>query len=106
MGNNYEPKDLLDWGWTLRELQIGGGFENPDFTRPEFDGIIEEFVLPKGQKGVSAKDGNWFYVEYYGSDAEYQVLLALLKEKDMMKSPHEVKAEFFAEAIRKALENG
>jgi hypothetical protein len=51
-------------------------FVGEGFARPEFDGLVEN--VADNKPGISAKNGNWFYVEYYGDDDRYNKLSEML----------------------------
>ena len=73
----------------LELLDIG------DFAKENFESIVDEFSTSK----KSMKDGNWFYVEYYGKDKLFGELKALLQ----MRTEHEIDALFFAALIKRAM---
>lgn len=64
-----------------------------DYTRPNFDSIIETFDAPQGDRGKSEKDGNWLYVEFYGQDETFNAIMERIKP--YMKSLHQIDSEFF-----------
>jgi len=103
LANTFEIPDLLSWGFEERELHITGEF-NTEFTRPTFETVIESFVKPEGDRGKSEKNENWFYIEFYESDEEYNLLHSMLEP--FLLSQHQVKPEFFYNLIKEAYENG
>jgi hypothetical protein len=50
------------------------------YSRPDFDSIIEKFDEAEGKTGLSKKNGNWFYVEFYGQDELFNELKEILKD--------------------------
>jgi hypothetical protein len=95
-----------DWDWDLlannweQDLLLELGLDYPSFMgtdvpRPDFNdtGADKE---PK----VNAKDGNWFYIEFYGQDETFGELLAALEGVDAMQSQHQLRTAVFAEAMQ------
>ena len=98
----------------LREVQTGDSYlqamlasvvndthlyESP--KRPEFGNLLEEFKEEKNAE----KDGNWFYVEYYGQDEDFQALAELLAPYMTPKSKHQIGSNAFTQFIYKALKD-
>ena len=78
----------------------GEGFERGG---KELTGVVDK--LKEADKGVSIKDENWFYVEFFG-DKRYKELLELFKSKGLMmkkQAKHELDYNKFYEVIKKAL---
>jgi hypothetical protein len=95
-----------DWDWDVlanewdAALLVELGVETPSFNatdvgRPD----VNDGSLDKGTK-FSAKDGNWFYIEFYGQDDFFAELVASLEGVDAMQSPHQIKAEVFTMAMQ------
>ena len=78
----------------LREV-IAAGVDLGDFIKP--DVTEPDGVRSKDAVGT-AKDGNWFYIEFYGDDARYQRLCELLAEHGGLKGK-EVPGEVFARMV-------
>lgn len=87
----------LDAGLDLGSMWTGLELAALDARLPEFDNYIERFQ--DGQKsGASEKDGNWFYVEFYGQDELFQELRNLLSS--MVRTAHQLDSEGFVEMVR------
>jgi hypothetical protein len=91
--------DVLANEWDAAQL-IEFGVDTPSFNatdaqRPD----VNSNDLDKGSK-FNAKDGNWFYIEFYGQDEFFKELVASLEGVDAMQSPHQIKAEVFTEAMQ------
>jgi hypothetical protein len=71
-----------------------------DVPRPDFN----DGSLDKGTK-IGAKDGNWFYIEFYGDDELFGELVAALQDVDAMQSEHQLKGTVFVEAMRLWIES-
>jgi hypothetical protein len=95
-----------DWDWDLlanewdQNLLLDLGLDYPSFMgtdvpRPDFNDTSKD----KGNV-TNAKDGNWFYVEFYGDDELFGELLAGLKDVDAMASDHQIRSNVFIEAFK------
>ena len=98
--------DVEDTGFDEKELEDLLVYSD-DFKRGggKFDDIVDKFE--EQDEGVSKKDENWFYVEYFG-DKRYFELLELFKKIGLMKkaeSKHELDFEKFYKVIKEALCN-
>jgi hypothetical protein len=65
------------------------------YERPDFEGIVEQ--LGVGNVGQSAKDGNWFYVEFYGDDVRYLEVKETI-EQDLV-TLHEIDRDAFFKMV-------
>jgi len=95
-----------DWDWDIlanewdQQQLIDLGLDYPSFLaadvpRPDFN----DTDLDKG-KEINGKDGNWFYVEYYGQNELFQSLLAAMQDAGLMLTEHQVKPDVFMEAMK------
>jgi hypothetical protein len=89
LANEWDANLLTDVGLDLPAF-MGG-----DFTRPDYNDTSKD----KGE-AINAKDGNWFYVEFYGDDAQFHELDAHFVDLGVKQSKHQLKPEFFLEAVR------
>jgi hypothetical protein len=62
------------------------------FTRPNFESELQDF-----EKSKHDKDGNWFYVEFYGEDDKFEQLKSHLKPH--LTSPHQLDNTMFEEMV-------
>lgn len=76
------------------EIQDLAMFQD-DFKRPEFTDILEKYNI---KKGVSNKNENWFYVEFYENDKLFENISKKIKFKG--KSMHEVDPDFFKSLLK------
>jgi len=95
-----------DWDWDIlanewnQDLLLDLGLDYPSFMgtdvpRPDFNDTSAD----KGDK-VNAKNGNWFYIEFYGDDNLFGELVAALNDVDAMASEHQIRSEVFIEAFK------
>ncbi len=86
--NEWDERQLADWGLDYPSFMV------TDVPRPDFD----DTALDKG-KSLNAKDGNWFYVEYYGQDELFAELRAALEAAGVLISPHQLDPDVFMQAM-------
>jgi hypothetical protein len=67
-----------------------------DHVRPDFTEIIDRF---DHKQGISTKDENWFYVEFYGEDSRFKRLADLFVSRDAISGKHEINRELFENAF-------
>lgn len=95
---------------TLRGLQETGfdmvatGFDDAALQELLKIGVpdMSEFAKPDLAPNLPSKpngDGNWFYIEFYGKDAEFAQLKTILEEQ--MTGLHEIKPEFFVKLVER-----
>jgi len=95
-----------DWDWDIlanewnQDMLLELGLDYPSFMgtdvpRPDFNDTSAD----KGDK-VNAKNGNWFYIEFYGDDNLFGELVAALNDVDAMASEHQIRSEVFIEAFK------
>lgn len=70
-------------------------------ARPEFDKLVDEF---SDKRGLSPKDGNWFYIEYYGDDERFAEMSLALAPFLKGHSQHEVDRDLFAKMVHEYAE--
>jgi hypothetical protein len=63
-------------------------------ARPDFENLIDDF---QHERGASDKDGNWFYVEYYGDDDEFARISGMLSA--VMSGKHDINRQAFTEMV-------
>lgn len=86
--NEWDERQLADWGLDYPSFMV------TDVPRPDFD----DTALDNG-KSLNAKDGNWFYVEYYGQDELFAELRAALEAAGVLISPHQLDPDVFMQAM-------
>jgi hypothetical protein len=89
LANEWDQQQLIDLGLDYPSFLVA------DVPRPDFN----ETDLDKG-KEINGKDGNWFYIEYYGQDELFQSLLAAMQDAGLMLTEHQVKPDVFMEAMK------
>ena len=100
-----------DWDWDIlaneweQPLLLELGLDYPSFMgtdvpRPDFNDTSAD----KGNK-INAKDGNWFYIEFYGEDSVFAELVEALEGVDAMQSKHQIKSDVFTEALQLWIES-
>jgi len=77
----------------LNELIL---FIDNAYKRGTFDNIVDEY---SNTKGMSTKNQNWFYIEYYQEDKKFEQLCKVLEDKFKGKSTHELDPTFFYNLI-------
>ncbi len=101
MADGLVMLDEIDFPLDLTALdaeQIEDFIHGPQYVRPEFENLIEEF--DPGTVGKSPKDGNWLYVEFYGQDEKFAKLKKALAE--MLIGEHELDGGKFIAFVEKA----
>lgn len=88
LANEWDTAMLIDFGVDLPAFTVND--ERPDFNDTSAD---------KGNR-LNAKDGNWFYVEFYGQDDFFKQLYEQIDKADAMQSAHQIKSEAFTEAFQ------
>lgn len=89
LANEWDQQQLVDLGLDYPS------FLTTDVPRPDFN----DTDLDKG-KAINGKDGNWFYVEYYGQDELFQNLLAAFQDAGLMLTDHQIKPDVFMDAMK------
>jgi ParB-like chromosome segregation protein Spo0J len=88
LANEWDTAMLIDFGVDLPAFTVTD--ERPDFNDTNAD---------KGNR-LNAKDGNWFYVEFYGQDDYFKQLYEQIEQAEGMQSAHQIKSEIFVEAFQ------
>jgi hypothetical protein len=86
LANTWNEQQLVDFGVDLPSFSV------TDIPRPDFN----DDAMDKG-KAINAKDGNWFYVEFYGEDALYETLRNVLEKLGVLTAGHQLDADKFQE---------
>jgi len=95
-----------DWDWDLlanewdQEQLVSLGLDYPSFIttdvpRPDFNNTDED----KGGE-INGKDGNWFYVEFYGQNDLYKELVDAMDAAEMLLTEKQLKPDIFMEAMK------
>ena len=102
-----ENIDLEDFemdviGFDRDEIVDLFGLDGGKYEREKFNDIIDKFEAP-GEKKQSDKDGNWFYVEYYGEDEKFSELKEILGCKGGLVSEHQIDPDVFMDMVKESL---
>lgn len=65
--------------------------------RPDMQTLIDQFAPPA--TGQTKADRNWFYVEYYGKDKEFERVMLTLKAQGALLTEHQIDPAKFAELV-------
>lgn len=80
--------DEFDLGGIINKVEMEG-FEKPNLTD----------VVTEGERPSELKNGNWFYIEFYGEEERFNELKNILKP--YMKTEHEIHPDKFEEMVKK-----
>lgn len=85
-------------GFDPAEIQdIVNLYKTGDFKKEEFKDLIDVF---EHKRGMSEKNENWFYVEFYQDEKKFKELQKLLLNNMSGKSKHEISPAFFYKAVK------
>ena len=99
------PETGAEWGdlagFTMEEQReaVAALSDNDDFAKENVNEAAEASGVESSKKSGIVKDGNWFYVEFYGADDTFAALRDAIDKADGMKSVHEIDPELFKRIV-------
>lgn len=91
-------------GFSEIELENIETIGSNEFKRPTFSKLTDEFD-DSIKRGVSKKDEQWFYIEFYGDKERFEKVKNLLQKANLItEGKHEIDHNWFFDMINKCLD--